>query len=303
MRNGKLGMRASKNLQCYLMIALPLIGFMVFTVYPYIWTAMKSWYYYTGNPNVTHFTGWENFKMVFTDKTYWNSWLTTFKLTLYKLPIELPMAMLLALILNKGLRASGFFRSVFFMPSVISVAILGLIVTNMFDYFGFINAWLVKLGIISEEIDWMGSTFSSLTALMIGSLWSSFGINVMYFTAALSNIDEELYESAYIDGAGRGTVFFRITLPLMAPVMQTIILLAVNGTLHCNEYILVTTNGAPGGTTHTVMSYISKTFLPGFAEGSVNLGYGSAMSLVTSVFMCTFAILYSKLSSRMSSIY
>ena len=89
----------------------------------------------------------------------------------------------------------------------------------------------------------------------------------------------------------------------MAPVMQTIILLAINGTLHCNEYILVTTNGAPGGMTHTVMSYISKTFLPGFAEGDVNLGYGSAMSLVTSIFMCLFAILYSKLSRRMSSIY
>ena len=299
----KPGLKTSKYIQCYIMIALPLIGFLVFTVYPYGWTAVKSWYYYTGNPSATHFSGWENFKMVFSDKTYWNSWLTTFKLTIYKLPIELPLAMLLAVLLNKGLRGSGFYRSMFFMPSVISVAILGLIVTNMFDYFGFVNAWLMKLNIIKEEIDWTGSTFASLTALMIGSLWSSFGINVMYFIAALSNIDEELYESAYIDGAGRFTIFFKITLPLMAPVLQTIILLALNGTLHCNEYILVTTNGAPGGTTHTVMSYISSTFLPGFAAGDVNLGYGSAMSLVTSMFMCLFAVLYSKLSSKMSNIY
>ena len=90
---------------------------------------------------------------------------------------------------------------------------------------------------------------------------------------------------------------------MMAPVMQTVILLALNGSLHTSDYILVTTNGAPGGTTFTVMSYIVNQFVPGFAQNSVNLGYGCAMSLITSVIMCLFAIAYMKLSKRMENVY
>lgn len=173
----------------------------------------------------------------------------------------------------------------------------------MFDYFGFVNAWLIKAGLITKEIDWFSSTFNAMTALTVGSIWNSFGTNVIYFMAALSNIPEELYEATYIDGAGKMRTFFKITLPLMSPVLQTIILLAVNGTLQCNDYILVTTVGAPGGTTNTVMAHITNSFLPGFAKGDVNIGYGCAMSLVTSALMCCFAGLYMKLSQKMSNIY
>lgn len=297
-----LSLKATKYMQCYVMIALPIIGFVVFIIYPYIWTAVKSWFYYTGNPAVTRFVGWNNFKDVAGDGVYWNSWLTSFKLTLYKLPIELPISLVLALILN-NLKGAGFFRTAFFLPSIISVAILGIIVTNMFDYFGFVNAWLIKAGLITKEIDWFSSTFNAMTALTVGSIWNSFGTNVIYFTAALSNIPEELYEAAYIDGAGKMRTFFKITLPLMSPVLQTIILLAVNGTRQCNDYILVTTAGAPGGTTNTVMAHITNSFLLGFAKGDVNIGYGCAMSLVTSALMCCFAGLYMKLSQKMSNIY
>lgn len=296
-------MSSQRTRQCYLLLSTEIIGLLLFTLYPMLWTAQKAWFYYTGVKSTQKFIGWENFVTVFKDKQYWSTWLTTIKFMLYKLPFELPIAMILALILNKKMKGSGFYRSMFYLPNVISVAIIGLIFTNMFDYFGFINAWLVRLNIIKTEVDWMSTTGGAMTVLVIGAIWNTFGVNVMYFLAALANIPEELYESASLDGAGKFTVFFKITLPLMAPVLQTIILLALNGSLHTSDYILVTTNGAPGGMTFTVMSYIVNQFVPGFASSDVNFGYGCAMSLVTSALMCAFAVAYMKLSKRMEETY
>jgi len=296
--------KKSKALQCYLMLSTQLIGFLVFTLYPMCWAANKAWYYYTGARLETRFVGWENFLTLFTkDFAYWQTWSTTFKFAIFKMPIELIIAMILALILNRKIKGKGFFRSMYFLPNIISVAIVGLIFTNMFNYFGIINAWLVKLNITSAEVDWFSNTSTAMAALVIGAIWQTFGINVLYFLAALSNVPEELYESAYLDGASEITIFFKITLPLMAPVLQTILLLSIIGTLQVNDYILVTTNGAPGGTTYTVMSYVVSKFVPGFADANVNIGYGCAMSLVTSIIMCIIALGYSKLSKKMQNLY
>lgn len=119
----------------------------------------------------------------------------------------------------------------------------------------------------------------------------------------MQNVPEDVYESAYLDGASPWTVMWKITLPLIAPVAQTILLLAINGTLHTGEYILVTTNGAPGGGTYTVMSYVVGKFVPGFAGTGVNIGYGCAISLVTSAIMGIIAFGYLKLSKKMSEMY
>lgn len=292
------------SFKCYAMLSTQIIGFFVFTLYPIIWAAQKSWYYYDGINANTHFVGWENFSRIFTeDSTYWSTWLTTFKFALMKMPIELPLALFLAVLLNKKLKGTGFYRTMYFMPCIISVAIIGLIFGNMFDYFGFINGIMMKFDFIKQEIDWLATPNRAMLVLALGSAWNSFGVNVLYFIAALNNVPEDLYESAYLDGASAWTVFWKITLPLIAPVLQVILLMSLNGTLHTNEYILVTTNGAPGGSTYTVMSYIVGKFVPGFAETNVNIGYGCAIALVTSSIMAGIAIVYSKLSAKMNNMY
>lgn len=311
--NGTVGNRrkmktSSRNkkryIQSYLMISTQLIGLFVFTLYPILWVAHKSFYYYTGASSETRFIGFDNFITLFTtDGFYWKTWVTTLKFTLMKLPIELTLAMIIALILHRGVKGKGFFRAMFYLPNIISVAIVGLIFTNMFDYFGLINAWLVKLGVVAEEIDWFRSANTAMWALVVGNVWSAFGINTLYFIAGLSNIPEDVYESAKIDGASKWTTFFKITLPLMAPVLQTVLLLAINSTLHVTDYILVTTNGAPGGNTFTVMAYLVSKFVPGFAQPSVNIGYGCALSLITSVIMGIIALIYTKISSKMQNLY
>ena len=155
----------------------------------------------------------------------------------------------------------------------------------MFRWTGFLNAWTARL------------------VLIIGSVWSSFGINVLYFISALANVPEELYESAKLDGASGWKTFWHITLPMIAPVFSTILLLAINGTLQTSEYILATTRGAPHGSTYTVMAYVINRFVPGFAEGGANVGYGCALSLVTAVIMGLVALAYTKTTAKLQDIY
>ncbi len=289
--------------QSYLLLALPIIGFFVFTLYPLCWAIRYAFYYYNGTASATTFVGLQNFLTAFKDTSYWRAWLTTLQFALMKLPIELPLALLLAILLQRKIKGTGFFRSVYFLPQMISIAVVGLMVTCIFDYFGLANAWLKKLGLIADNIEWFSTKWKAMIVLVLGSIWQTFGINVLYFMAALNNIPEDLYEAASIDGASAAVKFFRITIPMMGPVLQTILLLSINGTLHTGEYILVTTNGSPGGDTYTVMSYLVGKFVPGFAERGVNIGYGCCLAVITAIITAAIAVAYKKLSKKLSNIY
>ena len=295
----------SKAFWCYIMIALPVIGFLVFQVYPILWTFKWSFFSYYGADETARFIGLENFKTFFTrDLAYWEAWVNTLTFALIKIPIEITLAMLIALVLNKRMKGTGFFRAMYFLPNIISVAIVGLILSNLFSYNGFINSILVKTEIIGENLDWFSSRGHAITMIVAGSIWSTFGVNVMYILAALATVPEEVYESARIDGASSARQFFSITIPLIAPVFQTILLMSIVGTLSINEYIIVLTNGGPHGSTHSVMSYLYTQFVPGFADSSnPQLGYGCAMSLITTILFALIAIFYDRFSNRMKNLY
>lgn len=289
---------------CYLMIMLPLIGFLVFNLYPILWTFRWSLFNYTGIPSETRFIGMENFKNMFTvDLSYWKAWLNTLQFTLLKVPLEMFFALIMAvLICNKSIKLKGLFRSVYYLPNVISVAVVGLILSNMFSNNGFVNYILTHIGM--EPVKWLENKASAMGMVVFGSIWNTFGINVLYFIAALSNVPEELYEAASIDGAASLKKFFLITIPMIAPVFQTIMLLSLLNALSVNEYIIVLTGGAPANSTRTVMSYLTTKFVPGFMEETTpNLGYGCALSLITTVLFGFISLVYQKMSQKMNSIY
>ena len=210
--------------------------------------------------------------------------------------------MILALILSKDIKAKGFFRSAYYMPCVISVAIIGVIMSNLFGYYGIINYGLAKLGIIQDGIDWFANKGTSLAVLVIGSVWNTFGTNVMYFMAALANVPLDVYESAALDGATGAQSFFKITLPLILPVGKIILLLSILGTLGVNEYVLVVANGAPAGKTNTVMSYMTQQFVPGFAGANPPIGYGCAMGLITSILFICIALIQNRVNKKMDQV-
>jgi len=299
------GSQHIEAVQSYLMLLPMLIGIALFTLYPMVWLIRWSLYTYDGY-STPIFIGLENFVRAFTRESgYWRALNSTFIIMVFKIGIELSIALIAAvLITGKGVMNS-LFRTFFFMPCIISVAIIGLIFFLMFNpYQGVVNAILQEVGIIQDRVNWFGSKGKALTVIIVGGIWHSFGINMVYFLMGLQSIPRELYECARIDGANDVQQFFKITIPMLAPVMQVILMLAILGTMKMTDMVLVLTNGHPGGESEVVMTYVFKYFFGGDGiEGASQFGYASALAVITAAILAVITFGYLTISRRMSRIY
>jgi raffinose/stachyose/melibiose transport system permease protein len=280
------------------------IGFVLFAVYPIFWVIRWAWFDY-GGYGAPIYLGMENFVRALTrDTKFWLALVNTLYLAVMKLVIEIPLALVLAFFVNNKIKGSSFFRVIFFLPTVFSVAVIGLIFTIMFSaYNGIVNAVLLQIGSITENVNWFGSRWIALNVVLAVSIWSTFGLNMIYFLMGLQNIPKELYECAMLDGASGAQQFFHITIPLLAPVMQIIIMLSLLGTMKITDLLLVMTNGQPGGQTEVVMTYIFKFFF-GYGSNSARMsyGYGSALAIITAVILSIMTLIYLKSSKKMRDV-
>lgn len=288
--------------QAVLMLSPMLIGFILFTYVPIIYILRFA--FYESNGFRETFIGVENFIRVFTrDKAYWSSLLNTIVLSFGKLAVEIPLALFLAVLLNKGRKGTGFFRTVLFMPTVISAAIAGLIFSLMFASFnGTVNGILQNIGIIDRPISWFSQKGTAMFVIGFASVWNNFGINMVFFLMALQSVPQELYECADLDGANSFKRFFKITLPMIGPTFQVVLLNAIVGSLKMADLILSTTNGQPGGKTEVVMTYVFKYFF-GYDGRAVEVGYASCMALVTAIVLALISLFYMKSSKKLGNSY
>ncbi|HCD42853.1 MAG TPA: sugar ABC transporter permease [Lachnoclostridium sp.] len=291
----------SDTAQAVMMISPMLVGFIVFTYLPILYIIRYCVYNYDGYNKLT-FIGLDNFVRIFMrDPAYWESLLNTVVLSAGKLIIEIPLALLFAVLLNKGLKGSGFFRVMLFLPTIISTAIIGLIFSLMFSaYRGVINTMLTDIGLIAAPIDWFGSKWSAMAVLGMASIWCYLGINIIFFLMALQSVPAELYECAKLDGASASRTFFSITIPMIGPIFRIVLLNAIIGSLKVNDLVLASTNGQPGGRTEVVMTYVFKYFF-GYSGRRVEVGYASAMAVVTGVFLGIITLIYLKSSNKMTA--
>ena len=289
----------------FLMILAPLIGFAVFTLYPIMWVLVTSFFDYD---MITYkFIGIENYIKVFKDPLYWNSVWFTIKIVVMTNVIQIPLALFVAVLLNSNnVRGKTLFRTVYYMPAVISTAIIGLVFSFLFSsYDGIINNILQSIGIIDKPISWFSSTAGSTFVIVAVSIWGGMGTNMLFFLAGLAGIPTELYEAAEIDGASKWQVFKNVTWPMIKPMLQIIIMLSITAGLKSSDLILTLTNGGPGGTTEVVMTYLLKKFIPyDSMEFVPQLGYASALGIVTSVIISIITLIYLRMSKKMSeSVY
>ena len=298
-------LHSANKIQEILMITPMTIGFLLFSVYPIIWVLRWSFFKYNGYSEPV-FVGLGNFIRVFSrDPAYWNSLKNTFLIAGMKMIFESPLALVLAVLLNNKIKGSSFFRVVFFLPSVFSIAVVGLIFSILFGaYNGIVNAILKNIGLITQNISWFSDKGHAMFVIILVSLWTTFGLNMIYFLMGLQNISKSLYECASIDGANEVQQFFYITMPLVAPILQLVLMLSVLGTMKMTDLILVLTNGAPGGSTEVVMTYIFKYFFS-YGESAameVQFGYASSMAVVTAVILGIVTLIYLKVSKKMQEV-
>ena len=289
-------------IQSYLMIAGTVIGMIVFVVIPLIWIMRWCLFSYKGFGAV-RFVGFNNFVRVFarSDK-YWLAVKNTFVFAFGKLLVEIPLALVLAFMLTRRLKGRDFFRSVFFMPSMLSVAVIGVVFTYLFNHNqGVVNSVIKQLG--GTPIKWFSDGTTAMIMLMIVSIWQNFGINMLFFMTGLQSIPNELYEAAAIDGASQTQQFLRITIPMLGPIMQMVLMNAILGSLKVTDLVLTLTNGKPSGKTEVMMTYIYKRFFGESGSSAMDYGYGAALTVVTAIILTIVTLMYLRATKKNSDIY
>jgi raffinose/stachyose/melibiose transport system permease protein len=289
----------------YMMMLPCLILLALFTIYPLGWVFKYMFYDYDGFMDA-QFVGFDNFVRLFSrDAEFWRSVWNTVVFAFGKLIITIPLSLIMAFILNQKIVGKNTLRAIFFMPTIVSTAVISLVFYLMFNaYNGIVNNTLIKFGMIREAINWFGTTHAMVTVIIV-AIWGAVGNYMVLFLAGLQGIPYDLYESASIDGASKRQQFYHITIPMLGPVMQIIIMLAIVNTLKGYESILVLTAGGPIGKTQVMYLYIYKLFFP-VSEGEAAVqqyGYGAAVGFVAAIIVGLITGLYLFLSRRSNKVY
>lgn len=256
----------------YLYILPWFIGVLFLTIYPFINALYIS---FTDYNMVTEagFVGLENYKNLFKDSDFLTSLASTLKYTVLTVPLQLAFALFIAFILNFKLKAIGFFRTAYYVPSLlggnVAIAILW---RFMFQPDGFINRVLMAVQL--KPVAWFSSPGGAMAVVVILKVWQ-FGSAMLIFLAALKDIPQELYEAASIDGSGKAHTFFRITIPLITPtIFFNLVMQLVNAFQEFNGPFLITGKGPLNAT------YLTSMFIYDYAFKYFNMGYASAASWV-----------------------
>ena len=272
-----------REYQAYLYILPWILGFAILQLYPFVSSFINSFTDYTVGAKAT-FQGLANYKKLFTqDKEFWNSLKVTILFALYTVPGKLIMALAVAMFLNRDLKGINLIRTLYYIPSLFggSVAV-ALLWRLMFLDNGVINAILSALHL--PVIQWLGDTRYALRTICMLEIWQ-FGSSMVMFLAALKQVPRSLYEAAEIDGAGKVTRFFHITLPQISPI---IFFNLINQTIQALQNFTsaqVITEGGPLKSTYVLGL---KLYKEGFSY--FKMGYASAISWVVFAAIMIFTL-------------
>ena len=237
-----------------------------------------------------------NYTRMFQDAVFKRSIGNTFLYLIIEVPIMLILAILLAQLLNnKHLKFKGLFRTCVFLPCATSLVSYALIFKSLFATQGLINTILVKLGILENNFNFLGTGWSAKIIIIVALIWRWTGYNMVFFLAGLQNIEYSVYEAAKIDGASGWRTFWSITVPLLRPTIVMTTIMSINGTLQLFDESVNLTKGGPANATITMSHYI---YNGSFGEGVANFGYASAMSVIVFIMVAVLAFINLKVGDK-----
>ena len=190
------------------------------------------------------------------------------------------------------------------MPTIISTSIAGMIFGFIFaTKNGILNSMLQNMHMIDSPIKWLNSPSVVMVAVTILAIWGGFGNYMLYFITGMTGISEDVYESAKIDGATGVQTFFRITLPMLAPVLKVVLVLAITGAFKDYEAIMVLTNGGPGNRSMVMFLYIYNIIFGSAGSTSQpQIGYGALLSVVAAVIVGIVTGIYLFVSKKLDDV-
>jgi multiple sugar transport system permease protein len=275
-----------------LLFVLPfLVAFTLFLLVPIVYGIIISFFQWNILDNSPVFIGLKNYMQLFTAGSYINEvFFSTLGNTLFYAMIAVPLFTItslgLAILVNSVISTlTGFFRTVFFFPYILSLSVIGAAWALIFNPgAGLLNALLSVIGI--NPIAWNATPQGAWTMIIVTSLWWGIGFNMLLFINALNNISSELYEAAEIDGATTGNKFLHITLPAIQPIMLYVILTSTIAAFNLYGQPVLLTKGGPGTSTKvTMMSILDEAFV------RHQLGSASAMAVVLAIIIGIFLLI------------
>ena len=254
-------------------IILPVVFIGLFSFYPMIKALITS--FQAGMGMNLKFVGLDNYIRLFQDPVFIQAVTNTLIYLLIQVPIMTLLALFIAVLLNnKHLKFKGIFRTAIFLPCVTSLVAYSVLFKSLFATEGLFNQLLLSIHLINEPIMWLTDPFWAKVTIIIAITWRWTGYNMIFYLAGLQNIDSSIYEAAEIDGASGFTSFFKITAPLLKPIILFTTILSTNGTLQLFDEVVNLTNGGPANATITISQYIYNLCF----KYTPDFGYASAVS-------------------------
>jgi len=269
----RLSLARQEELLAYLFIMPSLLGFVIFLVVPMVASLGISFYDWE-LLSPPQFVGLKNFGALFTDVIFRDVVVNTAYYTFGLVPLNLVVSLGLAVWLNTRLRGLMWYRAAFFLPVITVTVAVALIWRWMYEpRAGIINTGLRAIGLPGPA--WLGDPHWAMAAIIIMSVWKGFGYNMVLFLAGLQGIPITIYEAAMLDGANAWQRFWKITLPLLSPMVFLAVVLTVISSFQVFDQAYVMTNGGPANATNTIVLSIYQNGFQYF-----RMGYASAIAWV-----------------------
>ena len=280
--------RQQETLWFWITVSPWLVGFLIFTLGPVvasIYLSFTDWDFF----NPPQLVGFDNYQLLLTNDLFWKVLGNTFYYALLAIPLGLVVATALAYLLNQKIRGMRFYRTLFYLPALVPIVVASFVFVWLLAPAGLINDFLGIFGIDGPR--WLLDESWVKPALVIMSLWGVGGAMVLIL-AGMQGIPRELYEAAELDGAGEGALFFRITLPMLTPILFFNLVMGVIGSLQTFTQVYLMTSGGPDNASMMMVPFL---FQIGFEF--YRMGQASAVAWILFVIILSLTLLVFRSSS------
>ena len=285
----------------YFFVAPFVIVFCIFSVYPVLRTLYLSFtdLKVVGDPN---WIGLENYKRVVTDKFFWKALGNTVRIWIVNIVLQLGLAFLLMMVFSDvkyKMRGLGVFRIIYYLPNLIAATSIAFLFKTLLDWrYGTFNIMLNTIyrafGARYNPIDWLGNSSTAGVTIAVIQSWMWFGNSFLMLMAGVQGVSRDYFEAAAIDGAGRWTIFGKITLPLIRPIMMYVAITSLIGGLQMFDlpFLMAEVTSSSYPSVQTVMMYLYKF---GFTTGTTQTGYASAVAYMLFLIILTVSVIQLRL--------
>lgn len=267
-----------------LWVAPAVLLLLVFVYYPVVENLRLSLFRWSAFSKEV-FVGLDNYQTMAADPVFWSSLFNNVAYAVVSVTVQVFGGLVLAAILEEIVRGRlrGIFRTIYFIPAVLSLTVTGLLFTFIYNpQIGLVNGFLDLVGLESFKHSWLGESATAIWSIIAMSQWQSVGYVMVLFIVAMQRIPRELYEAAYIDGASRIQAFRRITVPLVREMTLLATIITIAGAFLVMNEVWVMTAGGPNNSSHTLASWMYKS-----AFFNDQMGYAAALAVV--IFVITLA--------------